>query len=320
MSMLLVVVTDNDTPSESELAVVAKKNYTNNASDDESEEGSLEIGACCLCHSSMDFTDRAAFFRADRMEDFNEDTDNEDDYYFRPNDPYLDVQLYDPSNALLYCDGCDRLYHQKCHFCPVTVVPRGEWHCLLCNYFAKGTSPANKKGKHKSPRRKEKSSSSWSSGIVPKLYQQMYEAFTTRQLFVSPPVPAFKHLEKAWEFESRHMKATHFQSHVIKRLKQYVESQASGYRLAETAVVTLTSTSKNRNHFFKSTSSSQELAQTLVRLYGIRKNWRQACYMLHDLQRATDTKWNLLQAFCDQADSEFVTRVLFPFGRQHGRR
>jgi hypothetical protein len=292
------------------------------------EEGSLDVAACCLCHSSMDFTDRAAFFRPDRMEDYNEDTDNEEEYVFRPSDPYMPLELYDVNNALLYCDGCNRLYHQKCHFIPVTVVPRGEWKCLLCNYF----NSTHKKKKQSSLKRKKESSSkatktqsvsspsSTKKGATctdPKLYTQMRKAYQNETLFVSPPVPDVRHLEEAWEYESRHMKATHFQSQVIKRVKQYVESQGSTYRLAETAVLTLTSTAKNRNHFFKTSSASQELAQNLVKLYGVRKNWRQACCMLHDLQRSTHTAWNTLQHFCDSAPEEFVTRVIFPFGRQY---
>ena len=351
-------------PSERELVVDTntKQNATNSRNDDDdddsdkdgklnnhenehgtgdnsSQEGSLDVGSCCLCHCSLDYTDRAAFFRPDRMEDYNEETDNEDDYVFRPSDPYLPVELYDPSNALLYCDGCDRLYHQKCHFCPVVVIPRGEWHCLLCVYFSKNSNNKNKNNSKKKTTPKKKSSNnktrnqkidtdtSSTSSCNKKLYQQMYEAYTNKQLFVSPPVPAVKALEDAWEYESRHLKATYFQSHVLKRIRQYVESQASNYRLAETAVVTLTSTAKNRSHFFRqqSTTSSQELAQTLVKLYGIRKNWRQACYMLHDLQRATPTAWNLLQRECDKYEAaarntDFVTRVAFPFGRQYERR
>jgi PHD-finger len=110
-------------------ATAASKN--DNDDDDESEEGSIEVGACCLCHCSLDYSDRAAFFRADREEDYNDDAD-EDDYFYRRTDPYLPAELYDKSNALVYCDGCDRLYHQKCHFVPVLSLPRGKWHCLVC--------------------------------------------------------------------------------------------------------------------------------------------------------------------------------------------
>ena len=41
---------------------------------------------------------------------------------------------FDPNNALVLCDtpGCNRVYHQHCHFAPLFVVPRGDWHCLIC--------------------------------------------------------------------------------------------------------------------------------------------------------------------------------------------
>ena len=296
---------------------------TRQHSDSDSEQGSLDVGACCLCHSSLDYTDRAAFFRPDRMEDFNEDTDNEDDYVFRPSDPYLPVELYDEHNALLYCDGCERLYHQKCHFTPVTVVPRGDWHCLLCTYFTKGDK-TGKVGKQKAYKtaHSTKTLSSTTTTVAqstdPALYQKMYDAYRNNRLFVSPPVPAVQPLEQAWEYASRHLKATHLQSHSLKRLRNYVAAQASNYRLAETAVTTLTGTNKNRHHFVQ--KYSQELAQTLVKFYGVRRTWRAACTALHDVQRATDTRWRALQAFCDQAPPEFVQRVLFPFGRQYPRR
>jgi hypothetical protein len=276
----------------------------------------------------LDFTDRAAFFRPDRLEDFNEETDHEDDYYFRPHDPFLPAQLlYDPSNALLYCDGCDRLYHQKCHFCPVTVVPRGAWQCLLCHYFQDDPDASSSKPQKLAKRRKlagtgEPKKGHAKSATDPALYRQMRQAFTSNQLFVSPPVAAVRPLEVQWEYESCQLKASHFHTQVLTRLQRSVVAQASAYRLAETAVVTLTSTSKNRNHFFKNKQrqASQELAQTLVRFYGIRKQWRQACGMLHDLQRGHDTRWDGLIQFAQNSPPDFVTRVLFPFGMEHARR
>ncbi len=48
----------------------------------------------------------------------------------------LPNHMYDPNNALLICDGpgCNRCYHQRCHFTPVLSVPRREWFCLICQY------------------------------------------------------------------------------------------------------------------------------------------------------------------------------------------
>jgi len=50
--------------------------------------------------------------------------------------PLLPRNLYDPQNGILLCDtpGCNRAYHQRCHFVPVFVIPRGDWHCLICSY------------------------------------------------------------------------------------------------------------------------------------------------------------------------------------------
>ena len=59
----------------------------------------------------------------------------------------LPNSLHDPNNALLICDGagCNRCFHQRCHFIPVLSVPRRNWYCLICEYKAKRI--AAKKGK-----------------------------------------------------------------------------------------------------------------------------------------------------------------------------
>ncbi|GKT59269.1 origin recognition complex subunit 4 [Colletotrichum tofieldiae] len=35
-----------------------------------------------------------------------------------------------PGNRILFCDGCDKAYHQKCY--KVAKVPRGDWYCNEC--------------------------------------------------------------------------------------------------------------------------------------------------------------------------------------------
>ena len=132
--------------------------------DDKSDDSEPEAAACCLCHCGMDCSDRALFFRHDRQREIQEvEQDSDiDDYYFTMDDPYLPMEFYDKNNALVYCDTCNRLYHQKCHFVPLLVVPHGKqkWECLLCTYQKlllehnkhknqKKKSPSKKNTKHK---------------------------------------------------------------------------------------------------------------------------------------------------------------------------
>ena len=102
-----------------------------------------------------------------KSDEQDEDSDEEEQFH-----PPLPHNLHDPNNGLLLCDGvgCNRAYHQRCHFVPVLSIPRGEWHCLICRVKEDmlGTSPTKGgKGKKKAgTRKKAKRSNSWdASGI-----------------------------------------------------------------------------------------------------------------------------------------------------------
>lgn len=247
----------------------------------------MDVGACCLCHCALDFSDKAAFNYEDRHEDYNEDSD-EEEYFFRPNDPYLPSSLYDPHNALVYCDQCDRMYHQKCHFVPVSAVPRGEWKCLLCKDEAEYSAKAKRKP----------------SESVELDFSNLY---------LSPPAAEARKLEMHWEISSVHKKAALWRSELSKRLKYQVQGQLAQIRLAETALETLTSTEKNRSHFAE---RSQEVAQGLARLYGSRWKLRQAMMNLEDIRLNCSDRWDQLAKFCKSpgVTKEFISRVIFPFG------
>ena len=44
------------------------------------------------------------------------------------------IQIYQPNNALVYCDTCHRWYHQMCHFIPIFILPSSAFTCLPCQY------------------------------------------------------------------------------------------------------------------------------------------------------------------------------------------
>ena len=173
-------------------------NSTNTKHEAIDDAASLDIGACSLCHCALDFSDRAAFFPADRWEDYtNNDDDDDSSFFFRKHDPYLPSALYHPHNALVYCDTCPRLFHQLCHFVPILVLPRGPWHCFVCvsqqaaaAAAAAGKVP-NQTKKSPAPKRshrnkKEKTSSiSITSSIMSEPLVLDYST-----LFTSPPFVA----------------------------------------------------------------------------------------------------------------------------------
>eukprot|EP00978_Attheya_sp_CCMP212_P015178 scaffold39095_cov48-Attheya_sp.AAC.3 len=122
-----------------------------NNEEEESDDDYDDI-VCCLCRCSVDFSEREAFFEEEepakeKRESLdsdegqgtgtcatkNKEEEEEEDEKKIPN---LPISLFDDQNALLLCDapGCNRAYHQRCHFTPVLVIPRGPWHCLLCTF------------------------------------------------------------------------------------------------------------------------------------------------------------------------------------------
>ena len=275
-----------------------------NSSDSEEEEA-----ACCMCHCGMDCSDRALFFSKDRKIELEED----EDYYFGLDDPYLDGdRFYDRNNALVYCDTCNRLYHQKCHFVPLLVVPRGEFHCLICTIQQQQQKLAKK-----SPSKKHKAMEE------PTIPEQFLKRKITDQLFQSPPNPStetldIKALQHGWEVASGHAKAKLWNLQ-FKQLRTFLKSQASNIRMAYTTLATMTSTKRNRQHFLQTkagTKSSQELAQTLCKLTGAKFKIREALLSLESIRVKNESiDFHGLLASC-HTRLEFLNHV-FPFGDNH---
>eukprot|EP00535_Pseudo-nitzschia_heimii_P000918 CAMPEP_0197185506 /NCGR_PEP_ID=MMETSP1423-20130617/12081_1 /TAXON_ID=476441 /ORGANISM="Pseudo-nitzschia heimii, Strain UNC1101" /LENGTH=831 /DNA_ID=CAMNT_0042636587 /DNA_START=50 /DNA_END=2545 /DNA_ORIENTATION=+ len=286
----------------------------------ESEEEEEEEAACCLCHCGVDCNDRALFFAKDRKLELEED----EDYYFSLKDPYLDGEkFYDRNNALVYCDTCNRLYHQKCHFVPLLIVPRGEFHCLICTIQKQKQTKTAIQGKNKSSKRRDrkvsiKPISSQCTTIPPKFFDRK----VTNKLFQSPPVQSsktidIKSLEKEWEVASGPAKARLWDLK-FKQLRTFLKSQASNIRMANTTLATMTSTKRNRQHFLEGTTktgtkSSQELAQTLCKLTGAKSKIREAFLSLESLRvRKESIPFPSLDPWCKE-NPEHANHV-FPFG------
>jgi len=267
--------------------------------DDNGDDGSLDIGACCLCHSALDYSDRAAFFEENRHEDYDDDDDDDEDpYFFRVDDPYLPLELYDPQNALVYCDGCDRMYHQKCHFVPLVLLPRGDFHCMVCqsrqHLQQQKKKKQQRKKKSKSPAGEQKKN----SGRAKKggngdgrcndgeIIDDDAASVSSDLIFQSPPCPAAADKERSWEEAAAAFKSSGWKREVAK-IRRYCQTQLGQHRLATTAWETLTSTQRNRQHFLKNMNkkagSSQEVAQTLCKLTAAKWKIREVLENLEQL-------------------------------------
>eukprot|EP00532_Pseudo-nitzschia_australis_P007846 CAMPEP_0168175316 /NCGR_PEP_ID=MMETSP0139_2-20121125/7046_1 /TAXON_ID=44445 /ORGANISM="Pseudo-nitzschia australis, Strain 10249 10 AB" /LENGTH=884 /DNA_ID=CAMNT_0008093673 /DNA_START=126 /DNA_END=2780 /DNA_ORIENTATION=+ len=295
-----------------------------------SESDGEDQAACCMCHCGLDCSDRALFFPKDRKLELEED----EDYYFGLDDPYLDSEkLYDRNNALVYCDTCNRLYHQKCHFVPILVIPRGEFHCLICTIQQQQQKQQLKKPSKKRERKGSiKSSSASASTLVSKssisissqpsgIADKFLKRDITDQLFQSPPNKSsetvdIQSLEKEFELVSGAAKALVWDRQ-FKQLKTFLKSQASNIRMAKTTLATMTSTKRNRQHFLesstKTTKSSQELAQTFCKLTGAKFKIREALLSLEAFRTNNETiDFSSLYSWCKE-NTQHASHV-FPYG------
>lgn len=307
-----------ETKKKGSVATSSKSESNDDGSSESSEE---EEAACCMCHCGVDCSDRALFFPKDRKSELEED----EDYYFGLDDPYLDEKLYDRNNALVYCDTCNRLYHQKCHFVPLLVVPRGEFHCLVCAIQQQEQKKAASQKQKAS--QKKKGPTKHHHAPDPPIPEKFLKRKITDQIFQSPPNQSktldIKALQHEWEIVSGPSKAKTWNLQ-FKQLRTFLKSQASNIRMANTTLATMTSTKRNRQHFLhsKGTKSSQELAQTLCKLTGAKFKIREALLSLESLRVKNESiDFSTLYSWCEDY-SEHANHV-FPFGSkfcQEGRR
>lgn len=325
-------------------------NETASTSSDKQNEDD-DLAACCLCHCALDYSDRSAFFEADRKQeaDKNASGSDEEPLYFQPTDPYLPTNIYDPSNALVYCDTCDRLYHQKCHFVPLMVLPRGKWSCLICTTKKSLTNGSNPGGrgrkkdavavtKKDAPFTKHKLSRMFKSPLPPNKLQQYLTAEDGNNKSIGYHTSA----EMEWEIATGREKAILWQKTLTHSIPSWIQSQFSNLSQAQTALETLTTTKLNRQHFLGNKASkrgSQELAQTLVKLTGAKWKMRQMVLQMEEIRANPEKHIQLIQQWCERGATSkteedkpdattgsstaltrpppksFMERVIFPFGQ-----
>jgi len=276
-----------------------------------------------LCYCGLDYSGREAFFEEDRrkeLEEHERDNDskeeegeNSDDTpYYQANDPYVPKHLYDPSNALVYCDGCNRLYHQKCHFVPLMTVPRGNWNCLVCTTKNKVTCPvisnstttpaaftkARLKRMFQAPPSPEKLQFYFAQQLS-KVENNNTNPEESAVSFHSPS-------EKLWELETRRAKSKLWFKTLTQSIPSSIQTQIGNFNQAQTALETLTRTKQNRMHFLDNSVSkrgSQELAQTLVKMCYAKYRMRQIIQNLDRIRTHPDFHCQQIRQWCQQGNA-----------------
>jgi hypothetical protein len=274
---------------------------------------------CCICHCSVDFSERDVFLPD--MKDKKPDDDDDDDdsnnstCSSEQNDdvekeeggscsmnekqnknedgngdddessvPYCGVtfpkELYDPNNALIICDkpGCNRSYHQRCHFVPIFCLPRGNWYCLICQYKDKllNENISKKKNKKKTSRK---------GGVDEDLDEDicaLSKPLTIDEIDSLYPIPKEDYVQlennenengeikqvvsirDRFEFQTASLKASMLHTELRRRIKSTIDSAIGALRLEEHTIRGYTETERAKKSLMDNFEMSKRLPQQLV--------------------------------------------------------
>eukprot|EP00554_Chaetoceros_debilis_P016550 CAMPEP_0194126528 /NCGR_PEP_ID=MMETSP0150-20130528/60037_1 /TAXON_ID=122233 /ORGANISM="Chaetoceros debilis, Strain MM31A-1" /LENGTH=982 /DNA_ID=CAMNT_0038820395 /DNA_START=47 /DNA_END=2995 /DNA_ORIENTATION=+ len=213
----------------------------------------------------------------------------------------LPKRLHDNSNALLICDGvgCNRCYHQRCHFVPVLCVPKREWFCLICQMKdklkmdKKGKSKRGRKPKPK-PKPLEKDSNilisevdddfeiSKSAPLVDADFDSLYRisaqstAVSSKEIESTkaalgqvdnrsmPPSNQIVLLQNRFEFHSAPLKSEIIQKELSSKIKSAINQNFSQIRLSQNSIRALTETNRARKAIIDNYGITKRLPQTLI--------------------------------------------------------
>jgi len=274
------------------------------------EEGDETKLICCvLCYCAADYSDKTYFCQEARDADLDLEGDQP---------KLLPLQLFDPQNALVFCDSCDRPYHQRCHFTPVINLPRGDWHCFICTSTPQLVSPSRettKKGQTNKKKNMKKQRDQEQQQQQPK-EQRQKKQWTKRTLEkelyqMNKP---WGNLELRWEFDVRTQKIAAFKIE-MRRLRGGLSQQLQNIRLAQMSLKAFTT--GRRALSTAGLLNSQELSQTMVKLSSAKLRVRQLFQSLEMYMKGDDPQWNILIKTLEEDPKEIP--AWFPFG-QHPRR
>ena len=219
----------------------------------------------------MDYSDKSYFCQKAR----DEDSDLEG---VQPE--LLPLSLYNPHNALVFCDTCDRPFHQHCHFVPLFSLPHKDWHCLICT-------------SKKAPSSKDKND----------------DTFFTMQN--ATPAALQSQFERSTRSDKLALYKTEF-----RRLWNQMKQQMQQIRLAQTTIQSYTNTKRARKNF---TVRSQELCQTFLRYTTAKRKCRDSLLNMSRLLQHPNQEGVMAALLGFVKENPKEKAHWFPFGIRENR-
>ena len=224
----------------------------NKSSNDDDDSFDIENIVCCICHCKVDFSEQQCF--GEKEVNKNDET--------KVLLKGLPRHLYDDNNAILLCDepGCDRAYHQRCHFTPVFCVPRGNWTCLICQY---------KKQIKQTTKRKTKTNSKTKSVMTRAELDSIFRVHSS-SCQPSSNIQQQDKMKNLFEYVTSTLKATVLQKELENRIKSSLDHSLGKIRQAQNTIRAYLETNRARKDIISNYQITgrlqQELVQSLLRI------------------------------------------------------
>lgn len=208
---------------------------------------------------------------------------------------------YDRNNALLICDGpgCNRCYHQRCHFQPVINVPQREWFCLICQLKeklqTKNKGKRNRKKKSPAKGRNTHADTKLSSNAnicasdltktapltvedLDSIYRISSNLDSSGDTFaVSSKMAESQNSEcvettqyqhnsriERFEYHSAQLKSELIEKELSRRIKSTIKRNLSTIRLCQNSIRALTETNRARKAIIDNYNKHKRLPQEIV--------------------------------------------------------
>ena len=223
----------------------------------------------------------------DQNDDQDNDHDGDDDD--QSSVPYCGVklpsQLYDSNNALIICDtpGCDRSFHQRCHFVPVFCLPRGNWHCLICQFkekLMKEKAAPKSKGRSKKKTSRNNNENHHEGNELIEALSKTLTIEEVDSIFPSARDKNAKAIDRdtnlylednsvvtiqdRFEYQAAPLKASILNTEVQRRIKSTINGALGTIRLEEHTIRGYTETSRAKKSLLQNIERSKRVPQQLV--------------------------------------------------------